>query len=273
MDARLQLRVQRYGWDAAASIYDDSWRGNLAPAQSALVEMIAVEPGHHVVETAAGSGLVTIPLARAVSESGHVTATDISAKMLEVGEDEVAAAGLTNVTFDRQNAEQLSFPSHSFDRAACALGLMYLPNPSAALSEMARVLKPGSRAAVAVWGERRNCGWAEIFPIVDSRVQSDVCPMFFGLGPPGALVGSMERAGFVDIEERRISTTLAFESAEALIEAVIDAGPVALAAKRFDAETRADADAEFLESVAQHKVGDGYAIPGEFVIAAGSTPA
>ena len=41
---------------------------------------------------------------------------------------------------------------------------------------------PGAAAVVAVWGERRNCGWAELFPIVDARVSSDVCPMFFALG-------------------------------------------------------------------------------------------
>ena len=269
MDARLQLRVQRYGWDAAAPVYDDAWRGNLAPAQTAVIEMAELAPGQEVVETAAGSGLVTIPIARAVAATGHVTATDISAKMLEAGQRQVEAAGLENVTFDRQNAEQLTFPPDSFDRGICALGLMYFPSPSAALSEMARVLRPGARAAVAVWGERTNCGWAEIFPIVDARVQSDVCPMFFGLGPPGALEGAMHDAGFEHVEERRISTTLAFADADSLLEAVIDAGPVALAANRFDEDTRAEADAEFLASVAEHRDGDGYAVPGEFVIASG----
>ncbi len=51
--------------------------------------------------------------------------------------------------------------------------------PVKALKGMYRVIKPGGRAVVAIWGERRNCGWADLFPIVDAHVASDVCPMFF----------------------------------------------------------------------------------------------
>lgn len=270
MDARLQLRVQRYGWDAAAPVYEDGWRDALAPAQEALLEMAALAPGQQVVETAAGTGLATFPAARVVAETGHVTATDISGEMVARGAARAEELGLPQVAFERQNAEALSFADASFDRALCALGLMYVPDPGKALSEMARVLRPGGRAAVAVWGERRNCGWAEVFSITDARVQSEVCPMFFGLGAPGRLGAEMAQAGFGDIAERRLSTTLSFPSPAALLAAVIDGGAVAMAAKRFDAATRAEVDAEFLASVEGYRAGAGYAIPGEFVVASGS---
>ena len=74
--------------------------------------------------------------------------------------------------------------------AVCALGLMYSPDPLAAMTEMHRVLRHGGRAVATVWGERRNCGWAEVFPIVDKNVQSEVCPMFFAAGAPGGLLRS-----------------------------------------------------------------------------------
>ena len=48
--------------------------------------------------------------------------------------------------------------------------------------QMARVAAPGGTVAATIWGERRNCGWAEVFPIVAARVASEVCPMFFGTG-------------------------------------------------------------------------------------------
>ncbi len=270
MDARLQLRVQRYGWDAAAPVYDDGWRGSLAAPQETLLEMAALAAGQKVVETAAGTGLVTLPVARAVGPEGHVTATDLSGEMVALGTARARDQGLSNISFERQNAEALTFADQSFDRALCAFGLMYMPDPGAALSEMRRVLRPGGRAAVAVWGERRNCGWAEIFPITDARVQSEVCPMFFGLGAHGAAQAEMERAGFSDIREERIARMLSFPSPGAVLEAVIDGGAVAMAAKRFDAETRAAVDAEFLASVAEYRVGDGYEIPAEFVIATGT---
>lgn len=270
MDARLQLRIQRYGWDAAAQVYAEGWRDALKPAQEAMLRMAALGSGQDVIETAAGTGLVTFPVAEAVGPLGRVLATDLSGEMVEIGRRQAAALGYGHVDFERQNAEALDVPDASFERALCALGLMYVPNPDAALSEMKRVLRPGGRAAVAVWGERRNCGWAEIFPITDARVQSEVCPMFFGLGAPGALTGAMARAGFEAIEEERISTTISFASSEELLSAVIDGGAVAMAVKRFDAQTRAEVDAEFLASVEACRAGSGYAIPGEFVIASGT---
>lgn len=270
MDDRLQRRVQRYGWDAAAPIYEDAWRESLAPAQEALFEMADLRSGLEVVETAAGTGLVTFRAAAAVAPGGRVTATDISGEMAARGAATAAALCASNVTFERMDSEALTYEDASFDRALCALGLMYMPNPSVALAEMRRVLRPGGRASVAVWGERRNCGWADLFPIVDARVHSEVCPLFFGLGAPGALVSDMKAAGFSDIEERRIESRVRYPDEKGLLAAMIDGGAVAMAVKRFSEETRRDVDEEFLSSVAPFRTNDGgYDIPGEFVIASG----
>lgn len=269
MRARIQLRVQRYGWDAAASVYEDEWREQLVPAHLALLEMSELRSGAKVIETAAGTGLVTFPAAAAVGLDGSVLATDLSGEMVASGNATAQKLGLLNVRFKRMNAEALECDDHSFDRALCGLGLMYMPNPRAALEEMERVLRPGGRASVAVWGERRNCGWAEIFPIVDSFVHSEVCPLFFALGSPGALVSVMEAAGFSNVEECRMHSALPFESSERVLSAMIDGGAVALAAKRFDDATRRALDEEFLASVTAYRSEDRYEIPSEIVIASG----
>jgi len=271
MDAKLQLRVQRYGWDAAASIYENEWQEHLAPAQQALLEICDLQSGMKVIETAAGTGLITFPAAAAVGLDGSVLATDISGEMVKSGNATAEKLGLSNVTFQRMNAEALDIRDDSFDRALCGLGLMYMPDPRAALKEMKRVLRPGGLASVAVWGERRNCGWAEIFPIVDSQVHSEVCPLFFGLGSAGALTSDLEVAGFSNVQERRIHSVLSFDSSERVISALIDGGAVALAAKRFNYSARRAVEEEFLASVAAYRNGDRYEIPGEFVIASGVT--
>jgi ubiquinone/menaquinone biosynthesis C-methylase UbiE len=270
MDAKLQRRVQRYGWDAAAAVYESAWREQLKPAHDALLEMAALKPGMRVLEIACGTGLVTMRVASCVTPGGSVFATDIADEMVTEAANRAISNDFHNVETARMGAEDLGVEDATFDAALCALGLMYVPDPIKALSEMRRAVKPGRRVAVAVWGERRNCGWAEIFPIVDSHVNSEVCPLFFSLGIPGTLTAAMTSVGATQIEERRHAVELKFPDQEALLSAQIDGGAVALAAKRFSPETRREVSAAFLESVSKYRRDDGsYAIPGEFVTAIG----
>src|ERR1700686_662577 len=71
MDARLQRRVQRYGWDLAAIDYEQLWQAQLAEAQSALLALASLELGEQVLDIACGTGLVSFEAAQAVSPSGH----------------------------------------------------------------------------------------------------------------------------------------------------------------------------------------------------------
>ncbi len=270
MDARLQRRVQRYGWDRAQEYYERYWRAQLAPAQRRLLEMACLRPGESVLDVAAGTGLVSFPAAQAVGPGGSVFATDISERMVEALSVEAERRGLGQVQAIRMDAEELHLADASFDVALCALGLMYVPDWSRALSEMRRVLNPSGRAVAAVWGERARCGWAEIFPIVDSRVQSEVCPMFFQLGSGDCLSQAFARAGFRNVRSDRLSVTLEYSSADNALGAAFAGGPVALAYSRFDDGTREQAHAEYLNSIEAWRQGDGYAIPGEFVVALGT---
>ena len=268
-DARFQRRVQRYGWDKAAGQYERFWAEQLKPAQDRLLELAALQTGERVLDVACGTGLVTFRAAAAVGPGGAVVGTDISDAMVRQLRDSVAERGLAQVSAERMDAEELTVPDASFDVALCALGLMYVPDPRKALEAMRRALRPGGRTAVAVWGTRSNCGWAEIFPIVEHRVASEVCPLFFQLGQGDGLAITMELAGFGDLVVDRIATTLRYDSGEDACGAAFAGGPVALAYSRFDEPTRAEAHAEYLASIAPYRRGDGYEIPGEFVVARG----
>jgi len=110
------------------------------------------------------------------------------------------------------DGEDLDIADNSYDVALCSLGLLYYPDPLQGLTEMYRVLKTTGRAVAAVWGKRKNCGWGSIFPIIESRIKSDVCPLFFQLGTGNLLEHSFVQAGFKDIKCERISTHLHFDS-------------------------------------------------------------
>jgi len=272
MDHRLQLRVQRYGWDRAAADYERGWARQLKPAQDLLLTLAALQPGERVLDLACGTGLITFPAAEGVGPAGAVVATDISDAMVAMLTGEAARRGLTQVRARRADAESFPFEDAAFDAVLCGLGLMYTPDPVASLTGALRVLRPGGRYVAAVWGDRRRCGWADIFPIVERRVTSEVCPLFFQLGTGEALALRMERAGYDEVRTERITTILEYDSADAAIGAAFIGGPVAMAYSRFDDATRAAAHAEYLASIAGFQAGAGYRIPGEFVVARGLRP-
>lgn len=270
MDARLQRRVQRYGWDLAAADYEPLWREALAPAQRSLLQGAALAPGERVLDVACGTGLLSLDAALAVGATGSVLGVDLSGAMVDAATAAARAASVANASFARMDAEQLALPDAAFDLALCGLGLMYLPDPRQALREMRRVLRPGGRVALAVWGERARCGWAALFAIVDAEVASEVCPLFFGLGQGEALAHDCAAAGFDALVTQRIAAPLHYASAAAACDAAFVGGPVALAWSRFDAATRQRVRDRYLQAIEPWREGAGYRLPAEFVVVTGA---
>ncbi|OUM02604.1 class I SAM-dependent methyltransferase [Variovorax sp. JS1663] len=272
MEPRLQRRIQRYGWDLAASDYEPLWQAQLAPAHEAVLARAALRPGEQVLDVACGTGLVSQAAAEAVGPAGQVLGTDLSQRMVEAARARAARRGLAQLRFMRMDAEQLALPEAGFDVALCALGLMYVPDPEKALRELRRVLRPGGRLALAVWGERARCGWAALFPIIDAEVRSEVCPLFFRLGQQDTLARLCAEAGFARVEQQRIATTLCYADGDAACGAAFVGGPVAMAWSRFDDGVRARVQARYREAISDWRQGQGYRIPGEFVIISAVVP-
>jgi SAM-dependent methyltransferase len=272
MDARLQRRVQRYGWDLAADNYEALWQAQLAPAQARLLEQLALRIGEHVLDVACGTGLVSLRAAQIVGPQGQVVGVDLSERMVQAAGRRARAVGLHPVRFERMDAEQLDLADASLDVVLCAFGLMYLPEPERALQELMRVLRPGGRLGLAVWGERERCGWSALFPIVDAEVTTDVCPLFFRLGQGDALARLCGEAGATGLQTERIGATLQYASGDEACRAAFAGGPVALAWSRFGDDARERACARYLDALAPWRSGAGYAVPAEFVLVSGRKP-
>jgi ubiquinone/menaquinone biosynthesis C-methylase UbiE len=269
VDARLQRRVQRYGWDKSAGHYEEFWQRQLDPVLARIVELARPEAGERVIDVACGTGLVSFPVAARVGSAGTVLGVDLSEKMIETARGGAAERNLDQARFERMDAEDLRVADAAYDVGICSLGLMYVPSPLKALQEMHRVLRRGGRAVASVWGQRDRCGWAEIFPIVDARVASEVCPMFFRLGAEDILHRELEAAGFAQVTTERLETRLIYSSPEDACGAAFDGGPVALAYSRFEEGVKAQARDEYLASIEPFREGEGYSVPGEFVLGIG----
>ena len=269
MEPALQRRIQRYGWDKAATLYENSWQQQLRPAHDALFDLAAIKPGDKIIDIACGTGLITFRAAEATGSKGLVLGTDISDKMVELASHIAKENSISNTRFERMDAEELTMNEEEYDVAVCALGLMYVPDPVKAMKEMYRVLKKGGRCIVAVWGKRTNCGWADLFEIVDKRVSSEVCPMFFSLGNDRMLERTLELGGFTNNTIQKIQTSLEYTTDEIACEAAFEGGPVALAYYKFPENVKHEARTEYLASIADYKTKNGYGIPGEFIVGMG----
>lgn len=272
VESKLQRRVQRYGWDLAASSYEMLWETQLKCAQTELIRLASLRPGESVLDVACGTGLISMSAAQAILPDGKLTGVDISGNMIDISTRYAVSQHLKNTNFIRMDAENLDFKDATFDVVLCALGLMYFPDPERAVREICRVLRPGGRMVVAVWGERSSCGWASIFPIVDAEVSSEVCPLFFRLGQKGALQRACEEAGLSNVQQHRISTKLHYETADEACNAAFVGGPVALAWSRFDAVVRQRVRLQYLESIERWRDGPRYAVPGEFLVVSATAP-
>ncbi len=273
MDPRVFRRVQRYGWDAATEAYDRGWLPQLERLTRACVARAAPRSGERVLDLATGPGVAAFMAVEAAGPTGTVTGIDVSEKMVSLAAARAAARRLTNVQFRRRDMETTGEPDGSYDAVTCAFGLMFAADRAAAFAEIARVTAPGGRVSICVWGRRSACGFAEVFPIVDSHVDSDVCPLFFSLGVPGAAKLSLERAGLHEVVEERVTVTLGWDSGDDACAAMLEGGAVALAWNRFSPEVRNEVSAAYLSSLGPFRRGERYEVPAEVVFATARKPA
>jgi demethylmenaquinone methyltransferase/2-methoxy-6-polyprenyl-1,4-benzoquinol methylase len=112
--------------------------------------------GDVALDVAAGSGDLSLGLARQVGPRGAVYVTDINARMLALGRDRLSNAGqVGNIHYLQADAEQLPFKSGTFDCVSIGFGLRNVTDKEAALASILRVLKPGGRLLILEFSRPR----------------------------------------------------------------------------------------------------------------------
>lgn len=204
---------------SAAEVYDELFVpalfGRWAPR---IVAATGIDKGMRVVDVACGTGVLAIEAATIVTPAGKVTGIDCNAGMLAV-----ARSKSVEVEWMLGVAERLPFANDTHDAALSQFGLMFFDDPTAALGEMWRILKPGGRLGVAVWDSLdRTPGYDSIVSLL-ARLFGDAvadrlrAPYSLGdLHTVGALLAS---AGVQDPRVRRMQGVARFDSIRAWLRA------------------------------------------------------
>ncbi|MEV6849539.1 methyltransferase domain-containing protein [Actinoplanes sp. NPDC051411] len=130
--------------DAALSFWDRYGRET--------VTRTGLRPGAHVLDACGGTGASALPAARAVGPAGHVLGVDLAEPALARARAKARAADLGNVEFRCADAEHTGLPSASFDAVVCVFGVFFVPDITAAIAELWRLVRPGGTLAITVWG-------------------------------------------------------------------------------------------------------------------------
>jgi len=164
--------------------------------------LIAAFSPKAVLETAAGSGVVTRALAPKLAADARFVVTDLNQPML----DYAAARQGPDARLEWRQADALSlpFPDASFDVVCCQFGAMFFPDRPAGYAEAHRVLKPGGRFVFAVWDRIEDNAFADEVTQAVVTVFPDDPPRFLARTPHGyhdvALIREdLRRAGFTDV--------------------------------------------------------------------------
>ena len=114
-----------------------------------MAKRVAARAPKTILETAAGTGAVTRAMLAALPASVHITATDLSADMLQWASQTLGADD--RVTLRQADAQALALPDAAFDCMVCQFGVMFYPDKDQSFREAHRVLKPGGHYLFSFW--------------------------------------------------------------------------------------------------------------------------
>ncbi len=240
-----------------------------------MVDAIHPQPGHIVLELAAGPGDTGLLAAELIAPGGRLICSDAVAPMLDVARDRAAELGIANVNFRELDAEWIDLETATVDGVLCRFGYMLLADPAAALRETRRVLRPGGRLALAVWAEASTNPWLSLRTrelagrkLIEPAVPGAPGP--FALADGDQLAALIADAGFNTIETEAIELLRRFASFDAYWQDAYDLGTdFARIADELDADSRDDLARALRAALGPYTdAAGGLAIPARAIVAA-----
>ena len=262
------------GWEQHAGYVDARGAG----VTEVMLERSAPRSGERVLELACGPGGVGLTAAERVGSTGVVVLSDLVPEMTRIAATRAQGLGLTNVVVRELVLQQIDEPDASYDVGVCREALMLVPDPARAAGEMRRVLRPGGRAAVAVWGPRSRNPWlGALFDAVTETTGLPVPPPGvpgpFSLQDDTMLRKVLVESGLEEVEIDEVDEALDVDSLDgwwAIVPSL--AGPMASLIASLPPDVAGTIRRCGEHALRPYETADGFHIPGVSLVASGRLP-
>lgn len=209
------------GWTSNVSEYEAAFTRITSQAIGSLLDAVDLRHGTRMLDVATGPGHVA---AAAAERGARVVGIDFSAPM-------VARARTIHpeVEFQEGDAEAISFPDDSFDAVVMNFGMLHLARPERAMTEAARVLKPGGCFAFTVWAKPEEAvGFGIILKAIQAhgnpRVQLPQGPSFFRFSDPAECERTLRATGFLNVRVASVPQVWRFAAPDQLFDSIYKGG-------------------------------------------------
>lgn len=245
-------------WARDWEYYDRSARNY----QAALDEAAAIQSSHRILDIGCGNGESTRIAARA-ADRGSALGIDLSTKMLERARALAAAEGILNANFVRGDAQVHPFESNAFDVAISRFGAMFFADRAAAMSNVARAIKPGGRIVMIGWQELGKNEWLQEIRAALSVGRDLPAPPAGAPGPFGSadadgMRNVLDSAGLEDITFESLEVPFwAGKDGEDAFRFISSTGAVRGMLQGLDEPSSSSALNALRETMSAHDTGDG----------------
>ncbi len=204
------------GWEKQA----DKFGKDSMPVSSRMVDALAPQPGHTILDLAAGIGDTGYLAAELIQPNGTLITSDFAPEMLAAAQRRAEAKRIRNVRFRQIDLSvPIDQPAASIDGVLCRWGYMLLEDPESALRDTRRILKQNGRLALAAWtGPNDNLWSAAPVKIMQARgiIEKDEAqgPGQFAWADPNTITETMETAGFVEPEIEAVDFQIHYDDVD-----------------------------------------------------------